>query len=138
MTNNYDASTLKGKKKEYYNMLMELRDELLDEMQVHGDGGLKAEREAGNDAGDLSSLNFMREFDLNMMGEEGKRLQKVESAVKRLFKGKYGKCYDCGDKIPDGRLKAIPYARLCVGCKSIREEKEAKGIPIEDDLELTE
>ena len=75
----------------------------------------------------------MREFDLSMMGEEGKRLQKVESAVKRLFKGKYGKCYDCGDKIPDGRLKAIPFARLCVGCKSIREEKEAKGIYIEDD-----
>jgi len=138
MTNDYDASKLKGKKKQYYEMLMELRDELLDEMQIHSDGGLKAEREAGNDTGDLSSLNFMREFDLNMMGEEGKRLQKVESAVKRLFKGKYGKCNDCGDKIPDGRLKAIPYARLCVGCKSVREEKEAKGIPIEDDLELTE
>ncbi|OVE77300.1 hypothetical protein BVX99_02995 [bacterium F16] len=134
----YDAGKLKGKKKEYYAMLMELREELLDEMQVHSDGGLKAEREAGNDAADLSSQNFMREFDLSMMGEEGKRLQKVEGAVKRLFNGKYGKCSDCGDKIPDGRLKAIPFARLCVGCKSVREEKEAKGITVEDNPDFTE
>ena len=79
-------------------------------------------------------MNFMREFDLNMMGEEGKRLHLVELAVTRLFEGKYGTCKDCKCDIPEGRLKALPFAMLCVECKSVREDKEARGIVVEDDL----
>ncbi len=30
----------------------------------------------------------------------------------------YGACEHCGQPIPKARLRALPYARLCVACKS--------------------
>ena len=33
-------------------------------------------------------------------------------------------CEACGDSIPWGRIKAVPYATLCVGCK---EKQELSG-----------
>ncbi len=51
-----------------------------------------------------------------------KRLQLIDSALARIENGKYGICMKCGKKIPRERLEAIPYALLCVECKT-REEK---------------
>jgi RNA polymerase-binding transcription factor DksA len=34
------------------------------------------------------------------------------------FDEEYGECENCGTKIPKERLKALPYASLCVKCKS--------------------
>ena len=33
-------------------------------------------------------------------------------------------CEECGKKIFEGRLKAMPFANLCVSCKSEREKFE--------------
>lgn len=33
----------------------------------------------------------------------------------------FGECQECGDEIPLGRLKAMPYAELCVTCQSKRD-----------------
>jgi RNA polymerase-binding transcription factor DksA len=45
----------------------------------------------------------------------------LEDALKRIEKGTYGICADCGEKIPPRRLEAYLAARLCVQCKSRRE-----------------
>jgi RNA polymerase-binding transcription factor DksA len=34
-------------------------------------------------------------------------------------------CDDCEAVIPDARRKAVPGVRLCVGCQSEREERQA-------------
>ena len=33
----------------------------------------------------------------------------------------YGECEDCGEEIPLARLKAMPYAELCVACQGRRD-----------------
>jgi DnaK suppressor protein len=43
--------------------------------------------------------------------------QEVESALRRIEEGTYGKCERCGETIPAERLEALPTARLCVSCK---------------------
>jgi DnaK suppressor protein len=55
--------------------------------------------------------------------QELKRLQLIESALSRIENGKYGVCARCSKKIPRERLEAIPYALLCIDCKSSEERR---------------
>jgi DnaK suppressor protein len=51
------------------------------------------------------------------------RLKLIDSALTRIEQGKYGSCMKCSKKIPHERLEAIPYALLCVDCKSADERR---------------
>lgn len=50
------------------------------------------------------------------------RLKAIDQALARLRNGKYGICAMCGKKIPEARLRALPYALLCMDCKSKNEK----------------
>ena len=56
--------------------------------------------------------------------QDRKRLSKVEAALIRLENGKYGICASCSKKISRDRLEAIPYAVMCIDCKSASEKKK--------------
>ncbi|MEO1106363.1 MAG: TraR/DksA C4-type zinc finger protein [Pseudomonadota bacterium] len=43
---------------------------------------------------------------------------RLKAALQRLEDGEYGYCEDCGDRIPDGRLKLDLAASKCVSCAS--------------------
>ena len=45
------------------------------------------------------------------LGDMTRALVKIEA-------GTYGRCEQCGRPIPQARLQALPYAALCVACKS--------------------
>lgn len=45
------------------------------------------------------------------------RLAAIEAALKRIDRGDYGRCVDCGQDIPDRRLAAIPWAARCIACE---------------------
>ena len=55
--------------------------------------------------------------------QELKRLRLIDSALSRAENGHYGVCMKCGLKIPKERLEAIPYALMCIECKSSDERK---------------
>lgn len=40
----------------------------------------------------------------------------IDAALARIKSGTYGICAECGTKIPEGRLKALPYATTCIDC----------------------
>ncbi len=44
----------------------------------------------------------------------------LEHALQKVDNGTYGICDNCGKPIAEGRLKAIPQASLCLGCKAQR------------------
>ena len=48
-------------------------------------------------------------------------IQEIDDALARIGAGTFGLCEECRHPIPAARLDAIPYARLCIACKS-REE----------------
>ncbi len=43
-------------------------------------------------------------------------LIKIKKAILNLKTGKYGICENCGSKIEESRLEAIPTATLCIAC----------------------
>jgi len=69
-----------------------------------------------SDAIDSMMLETFGSKDMN-------RLKLIDSALMRIEQGKYGLCLKCGKKIPRERLEAIPYAFLCIDCKSDDERK---------------
>lgn len=46
------------------------------------------------------------------------QLQAINEALARMESGDYGTCVECGKRIPDDRLKAVPSAIRCVACES--------------------
>ncbi len=58
---------------------------------------------------------------LKLKQTDAKILQAIEEALKRIEKGSYGQCRDCGEPIAPARLDAIPWTRVCIACK----EKQA-------------
>ncbi|MBI9101153.1 MAG: TraR/DksA family transcriptional regulator [Spirochaetales bacterium] len=55
--------------------------------------------------------------------QESKRLRLIDSALSRYKNGRFGLCMRCNKKIPVARLEAIPYAMMCIECKSSDERK---------------
>lgn len=40
----------------------------------------------------------------------------IDTALSRIKDGSYGIWANCGEKIPEGRLAALPYVTTCVDC----------------------
>ena len=40
----------------------------------------------------------------------------IDAALGRIANDTYGKCTACGEQIAENRLKAIPFAELCIKC----------------------
>lgn len=51
-------------------------------------------------------------------GRRGLEKRRLEDALTRISDGEYGFCEDCGDAIPEGRLRLNLAATRCVSCAS--------------------
>lgn len=100
--------------------LREEREELLGqiaELERRSDNGKEPESSEGGDPADVGSETLGREQDLSLARDLKDVVTQVEDALARIEKGTYGTCESCGQTIPAARLKALPYATLCVDCK---------------------
>lgn len=75
----------------------------------------------GRDLVDLASNDFDKQILDVSSALEVKTLNKINAAITRMQNGHYGVCAQCGNHISQERLKAMPYAVLCVTCKTKRE-----------------
>jgi DnaK suppressor protein len=89
----------------------------------------QSEEETGPDE-DEQPLNEMEQaITSNRNKQDALVLVRVEAALKRLEEepDDFGNCQDCGDGIPEGRLKAMPYAELCVDCQAKQDVPRASA-----------
>jgi RNA polymerase-binding protein DksA len=75
------------------------------------------------DLADIASDDTDRKMIEAIGSQELKRLKLIDSALTRIKQGKYGHCIKCGKRIPQDRLVAIPYALMCIECKSEDERR---------------
>jgi RNA polymerase-binding protein DksA len=75
------------------------------------------------DMADIASDDIDRKMIEAIGAKELKRLKQIDSALTRVKQGKYGRCVKCGAVIPQDRLEAIPYALMCIKCKSAEEKR---------------
>ena len=73
---------------------------------------------------DVATDLQQQDMSLAFMESENVRLQDIEDALERLRDDRFGLCEECDREIAVERLRAIPYAPLCVECQR-RQEEEA-------------
>jgi RNA polymerase-binding transcription factor DksA len=112
--------------------LEEQRLFLLDEREVYKNQAadlraeaesLALEREPGDvqfdeESGEGGTVAVDRERDLTLSAQAMATIDEIDMALKSIETKMYGACESCGQPIPKARLRALPYARLCVSCKS--------------------
>jgi DnaK suppressor protein len=83
------------------------------------------------------NIEFLREREdteeesaMNCAQMETNELNRVATALSKMRDGTYGKCEDCGVKIPRIRLEALPHTTRCLECQRILEGEE-----VEDDVQ---
>jgi len=91
-------------------------------LQAEADS-LTEDREPGDvqfdeESGEGDTLAVERERDLALSAQARAAIDEIDRAVDKIHEGTYGRCETCGTAIPKERLKALPYAALCVKCKS--------------------
>ncbi|OHB70643.1 MAG: hypothetical protein A2W17_11545 [Planctomycetes bacterium RBG_16_41_13] len=113
----------------YKKLLLSLREKLVGKVDYMQEEALKKSRQDAS--GDLSNVpihmadvgtdNYERELMIELIqnGEDGVR--NIDDALERIEEGTFGICDACEKKINKERLKAVPYASLCINCQ--REEE---------------
>src|SRR5215471_13983871 len=106
----------------YKDLLEKKRDELLSAAPVRTPAS-----EPGSKSGDWidqSSQESDLHVRLALKQTDSKLLRAIEEAIHRLDSGSYGICMDCEEEIPNVRLDAVPWTRVCVDCKEKQSQKQ--------------
>ena len=117
--------------KAFREALLQLRERLatnVNHMQT------EALRNGGNSTAELSDLplenladrgsdNFVRDLMINILQNSEAEICDIDLALEKIEAGTYGVCELCKKDIPRARLKALPFARLCITCKQSEEDR---------------
>ena len=105
---------LQDEREVYTRQATALRAEADQLAQDRDPGDVQFDEESGMGDG----MNVERERDLALSAQALASVDEIDRAVEKVSLGTYGICEKCGVSIPRERLKALPYASLCVQCKS--------------------
>lgn len=121
----FSASELK----EFKELLIRRKAEISGNMKEIGNKTLG--KNPGTESGDISTLPmhmadvgsdvFEHDMNLSLVENEAQELEEIEEALAKMQKGEFGLCEVCRRPISKERLRAIPYARLCIQCKRKEE-----------------
>jgi DnaK suppressor protein len=73
---------------------------------------------------DLAAGEISRELDAKITMRQHKQAKEIEEALERIKYGEYGSCEECGETIPEQRLRLFPAARYCVRCQEEADRYE--------------
>jgi RNA polymerase-binding protein DksA len=116
---------------EFRKIVLKRKEEILEEIKhISEDTLKKSQKDASGDISgytyhmaDMATDTYDREFSLGLASNERKLLYELDDALKKIEDGTFGICEECKSLITKTRLKAVPYARLCVKCQEKREKK---------------
>jgi RNA polymerase-binding protein DksA len=115
---------------QFKKLLLSLREKLVGKVDYMQGEALKQSRQDAS--GDLSNVpihmadvgtdNYERELMIELIQSGEESVRNIDSALERIEEGTFGICELCAKKINKERLKAVPYAKLCIDCQ--REEED--------------
>jgi DnaK suppressor protein len=110
--------TLKG-------MLEERRQEIVSKLRSIRET-MPDQRLDVQDAEEQAVTDFAKDMEFALVQMKADTLGLIDEALRRLEAGTYGECAECGTDIPSARLKALPFALLCVNCQEQVETRTAE------------
>jgi DnaK suppressor protein len=79
------------------------------------------------DSFDAVQLNSERDLTIALLNHETLQLRNLRGALHRIEDGSYGTCVQCEEEISPKRLKAVPWAMLCLSCQEEADRAQAAG-----------
>jgi len=114
---------------QFKKILLALRAKLVGKVDYMQEEALKKSRQDAS--GDLSNVpihmadvgtdNYERELMIELIQSGEASVRSIDDALEKIEEGTFGICESCEKKINKERLKAVPYARLCVNCQRKEE-----------------
>jgi DnaK suppressor protein len=86
-----------------------------DQTDLSGEAGFDEEY------ADAGTATFEREKDLSLVNNIRDLTERIDKALAKIEEGTYGLCDRCGKPIEKARIKALPYANLCLKDKQAEE-----------------
>jgi DnaK suppressor protein len=87
---------------------------------------------------DVTQQAAEREVALHNLDRESTLARRLRSAIERLNGGSYGVCLECEEEIAPKRLKAIPWAELCIQCQEAADRSGANREAVRTSNDLIE
>ena len=115
----------------YKTLLLDKREELVGDISHISEETLKkTQKDASGDISgyafhmaDVATDNYDREFSLGLASKERSTLLEINHALHKLEEGGFGLCESCKKPVSKIRLKAVPYATLCLKCQQNMEKR---------------
>jgi DnaK suppressor protein len=125
----------KQKWQEIRDILLQMKEDTLREIAKTLKNGADSAliSEPSGDIYDQASSERDRELGLLLGDREREKVHAIDEALLRIDENEYGVCEECEEEIPLGRLKAMPFARHCVKCKSDLEKLQAQTKRFEEE-----
>ena len=103
-------STLTKEREDLSAQVKEIEDEAFSSTQAEMSGETGFDEEFA----DAGSFTLERESALSIENNVKDLVAKIDRALERLEAGTFGQCERCGKPIEKARIKALPYANLCI------------------------
>jgi len=116
---------IKPEWQKFYNRLLELREQLLHQMNGLAKDSAQEMPGYSLHMADSGTDNFDRDFALSLLSSDQDAVYEIEEALKRIEKKTYGTCELTGKTIPKARLEAIPWTRFTVDAQAQLEREGA-------------
>ena len=128
------AKILKKELKHYRELLLKHKERALEGIRhVSEDTLKKSQKDAAGDISgytlhmaDVATDAYDKEFSLGLASNDRDLLLQIEDALKRIEDGEFGACQQCSKGITKVRLRALPFARLCLKCQQDQEKTTRK------------
>jgi DnaK suppressor protein len=116
---------------EFKKIILKVKDGMVDDIKhISEDTLKKSQKDASGDISgytyhmaDVATDTYDREFSVGLASNERQALYELTDALKKIEDGTYGVCEECKSLIAKNRLKAVPYARLCLKCQEKTEKR---------------
>jgi DnaK suppressor protein len=111
----------------YKRLLLEERERLEHERRVKAEEDAQLVEELADyddhHPADAASETYERTKDYAIDENFREMVDQIDEALRKIDDGTYGLCDRCGEPINRERLKAIPYATMCIGCQGTIERQ---------------
>jgi len=110
--------------KQFKQTLLEKRAECVGDVALLEDQAQRSTEEdvSVDHMADHGSDSYEQDQTIGLIERESGVLRDIQHALKKLGSGEFGVCEECGRRIKKPRLRALPYARLCLECQIAAEE----------------
>ena len=104
--------------------LLELKEEIINNLMAESEDFEAIIHDLDpKDLADIAADDIDRKTLEALSTQDIKRLRLIDSAFSRIHNERYGVCMRCNKRIPNERLEAIPYALMCIECKTSDERR---------------